>query len=241
MFQPKSPLLGLLFAPALVLLAPACAVVDDDVLPNRLNAVEAQAGWELLFDGTSTKGWRGFRKEGMPAGWEVRDGTLALTGSGGDIVTQKVYADFILTLEWKISPAGNSGIFFRVAEDGQDAVWRTGPEMQVLDNTGHPDGQDARTSAGANYALHAPPADFTRPVGEWNEVRIEVRDGRVRHWLNGYLCVDYKLGSEDWKELVAASKFGAMPDYGRAPVGHIALQDHGDPVWYRNIKILPLE
>ena len=120
-------------------------------------------------------------------------------------------------------------------------MWRTGPEYQVLDNGGHPDGASPLTSAGANYALNAPLRDVTRPVGEFNETEIEVHDGHVRHRLNGVSIVTYELWTPEWEALVAASKFGKMPRYGRNETGHIALQDHGDTVWYRNIRILPLD
>jgi len=205
--------------------------------PNRLTHREEELGWELLFDGETTRGWRGFRAEGVPPGWVVVDGCLARTGPGGDLVTEGVYGDFVLELEWRISEGGNSGVFFHVSEEG-DAVWSTGPEMQVLDDERHADGRDPLTSAGANYGLHAPAADASRPVGEFNRARIEVVDGRVRHVLNGVEVVAYELGSADWERRVAASKFADLPRYGREGRGHIALQDHGDPVWYRSIKVL---
>ena len=123
-----------------------------------------------------------------------------------------------------------------MSED-HERVWETGPEMQVLNNAVHPDGRDPKTAAGSNYALHAPPRDLTRPVGEWNEVRILVQGQHVELWLNGEQVVAYELFSEDWERRVAESKFASMPRYGRNDRGHIALQNHGDPVWYRNIKL----
>ncbi|RMF76008.1 MAG: DUF1080 domain-containing protein [Planctomycetota bacterium] len=206
---------------------------------NVLTPEERAAGWRLLFDGRTTNGWRGFRKKEMPAGWEVIDGCLVRTGPGGDIITEEQFADFELKIDWRISTGGNSGIFYRVSED-EDYVWRTGPEMQVLDNAEHADGGDALTSAGANYALVAPARDVTRPVGYFNEARIVVRGNHVEHWLNGEKLLEYELLSEPWERLVAASKFASMPRYGRERKGHIALQDHGDRVWYRNIRIREL-
>ena len=197
---------------------------------------EGEGGWTSLFDGTSAAAWRGFRQQDLPAGWQVRDGCLVRSGPGGDIVSREVYDDFELVLEWRIAPGGNSGIFFHVAEDA-DHVWQTGPEMQVLDNAGHPDGADPRTSAGANYALHAPVRDVTRPVGTFNEARIRVEGGRVTHWLNGVKLLEYVLLSPEWEARVGASKFASMPRYGREGSGHIALQDHGDEVAYRDIRI----
>jgi len=203
---------------------------------NVLSRSEQAAGWESLFDGATTAGWRGFKQDAMPGGWEVIDGALTRTGPGGDIITERQFDDFELQLEWKVQPAGNSGIFFNVTEDGW-AVYSTGPEMQVLDNELHPDGGDPRTSAGANYALHAPTRDVSRPPGRWNKVRLIVQGNHVEHWLNGHKLLEYDLHSDDWKDRVAASKFRDFPDYGMRPKGHIALQDHGDLVSYRNIRI----
>lgn len=206
---------------------------------NQLTEAEKAAGWRLLFDGQSTRGWRGFRKPELPAGWQVRNGCLTRVGGGGDIVTEEQFENFELMLEWRISAGGNSGIFYRVLED-PDAVWRTGPEMQVLDNSEHADGRSPLTSAGSNYALHAPPRDVTRPIGFFNQVRLLVDGTHVEHWLNGEKLVEYDLLSPEWEELVKKSKFAQMPRFGRERKGHIALQDHGDLVWFRNIKIREL-
>lgn len=204
---------------------------------NVLTAAERAAGWRLLFDGESTEHWRGYRSPTFPEGWVIDGDALHRAAPAGDIITVEQFTDIDLRLEWKVDEgAGNSGIFFRVSED-HDRVWETGPEMQVLNNAVHPDGRDPKTAAGSNYALHAPPRDLTRPIGEWNEARILVQGQHVELWLNGEQVVAYELFSEDWERRVAASKFGSMPRYGRNERGHIALQDHGDPVWYRNIKL----
>ncbi len=169
----------------------------------------------------------------------MRDGTIVFTpgeGSGGDLITVDRFSSFELELEWMVEEGGNSGIFFRVTED-HAYPWESGPEMQVLDNARHVDGQSPLTSAGSNYALHGPPEDVSHPPGEWNAVRILVDGDHVEHWLNGVKVVQYTLGSPAWEALVRASKFNEMPDYGRAPTGHIGLQDHGDPVRFRNIRI----
>jgi len=207
--------------------------------PNRLSDAEAAAGWVLLFDGKTTAGWRGYRQDSMPAGWQVVDGALARVGEAGDIVTEGEWEDFELQLEWKIGPGGNSGVFFHATE-ATDAVYENAPELQVLDDAGHANGLDPRTAAGANYALHAPARAVARPVGEWNHVRIRVENGVVTHWMNGVELLSYRLWSSDWRDRVADSKFAQWPSYGMAPKGRIALQDHGDPVWYRSIKLLPL-
>lgn len=208
---------------------------------NVLSDQEKKGGWKLLFDGKSTTGWRGFGKERAPDGWQAVNGCLVRVGPGGDIITEREFQDFELSLEWRISAAGNSGIFFHVAEDPElKYVWQTGPEMQVLDNAEHPDGRSPLTSAGSNYALMAPPRDVTQPVGLFNQARIVVKGPHVEHWLNGEKLLEYELWSPQWEQLVAGSKFASMPRYGREKKGHIALQDHGDKVWFRNIKIREL-
>jgi hypothetical protein len=206
------------------------------VLPNTLTDAERGAGWKLLFDGQSTKGWRGYQKKTVPSGWAVEDGSLTRVSEAGDIITEKQYQDFELELEWKISEGGNSGIMYRVTE-GAEETYQTGPEMQVLDDARHPDGRNRLTSAGSDYGLYAAPAGIVKPAGGWNQVRILVQGHHVEHWLNGVKVVDYELESRDWDQKVAASKFKQWPGYGRAPKGHIALQDHGDRVWYRSIKL----
>ena len=207
---------------------------------NTLTKEEKAAGWKLLFDGSGLEHWRGFRMKKIPAGWSAADGVLRFDppteGARADIVTKNQYKDFELALEWAVTPGGNSGIFFRVSED-TERTYETGAEYQVLDNAGHRDGQKPVTSAGSNYALHPPVKDVTRPVGEWNEARIRVEGARVEHWLNGTKLLEYELWTDDWKAQVAASKFAAMPGYGLNEKGHIAIQDHGDEVRFRNLKI----
>jgi hypothetical protein len=206
---------------------------------NALTAQEKAAGWRLLFDGKTTAGWRGYRKTDMPPDWQVVDGALTRVGKAGDIVTVEQFGSFELAFDWSVAPGGNSGVFFRVTEDSAE-VWHSGPEFQILDNAAHKDGLTPATSAGADYALHAPTRDVTRLPGTWNEARIVVRGNHVEHWLNGEKIVEYELGSADWTARVAKSKFNKHPGFGRAPKGHIALQDHGDRVAFRNIKIKPL-
>ena len=203
---------------------------------NVLTQVEMDAGWQLLFDGHTLDGWRGYNRDDLPGGWGVENGMLARTGEGGDIVTDREFADFELSVEWKLEPGGNSGIFYRAAE-GEEWIYHSAPEMQILDDERHPDGQNPLTSAGANYGLNAAPRGVVRPVGEWNESRVVVEGSHVEHWLNGTRVVEYVLGGEEWEARVADSKFVEWPAYGRATTGHIGLQDHGDPVWYRNLKV----
>lgn len=237
-----------LTACAAVLLMGACAepatpsASTPDVSANILTEEETAAGWRLLFDGTTTAGWRNFKNEGIGQQWAIEDGALTLTGAGGgDIVTTDQFENFELELEWKIAPAGNSGLFFNVVEgDAYDTVFVSGPEMQILDDARHPDGADPTHRAGANYDLHAPSVAAANPVGEWNAVHLVVNQGHVQQYLNGQLVVEYDLWTPEWEALVAGSKFNTMPGYGRAHSGHIALQDHGDRVWFRNIKIREL-
>jgi 3-keto-disaccharide hydrolase len=197
---------------------------------------EQAAGWRPLFDGKTTAGWRGYKKAEMPNGWQAMDGALTRVGQGGDIITNDQFGNFELALEWNVAPGGNSGIFYRVTEAGQ-ATYETGPEMQVLDDAGHVDGHSRLTSAGSLYGIYAAPIGVVKPAGEWNAVRIVVNGDHVEHWLNGTKVVDYELGSPDWEKRVAGTKFKEWPAYGRAKRGHIALQDHGDWVAFRNIKI----
>jgi hypothetical protein len=226
----STSLLALVAAPFVALVG--CAAPG----PNRLTAEESAEGWELLFDGQSLEHWRGFKQEAAPAGWVVDDQAIHRADQGGDIVTRETYQDFELLIDWRVGIGANSGIFFRVTED-RDYVWETGPEFQILDDANHHDGGDPLTSAGSNYALHPPTTKAANTTGGYNRTHLVVRGNRVQHFLNDRLVVDYELLSPEWERLVAASKFASMPDYGRRPAGHIALQDHGDPVWFRNIKI----
>jgi len=196
----------------------------------------AQSDWRSLFDGRTTAGWRGFRVDTVPGGWQVADGALTRVGGGGDIITADQFANFELELEWNVEPGGNSGIMFRVTEDS-DATYKSGPEMQVLDDAAHRDGLSRLTAAGANYGLHPAPAGVVKPAGEWNAVRLVVNGAHVEHWLNGVKVVEYDLWTPAWEAKVAATKFAQWPGYGRARRGHIALQDHGDRVAYRSIRI----
>ena len=193
-------------------------------------------GWRPLFDGRTTTGWRGFRSDSVPAGWQVVDGALTRVGRGGDIITTEQFADFELELEWMIAPGGNSGVFFHVTELAGE-TYETGPEMQVLDDAGHADGRSRLTAAGSNFALDSSPPGIVKPADQWNAARLVVRGPHVEHWLNGVKVVEYEMWTPEWKAKVAASKFAQWPGYGLARTGHIALQDHGDRVAYRNIRI----
>jgi hypothetical protein len=217
------------------------------VLPNvnALTDTEKAAGWKLLFDGKTTEGWRNFKKKTISDGWQVIDGALCrVNGSAGDIVTVDEYADFILDLDYKVPAHANSGVMYRVSED-EGATWATGPECQILDNT---DPRGDPQKSGWCYALYRPPIDpatnkprdATRPIGEWNHLRLLCIGPYVEHWMNGVKYCEYEIGSEDWNQRVARSKFGKMPKFAKNSNGHIALQgDHGN-VCFASIKIRPM-
>jgi hypothetical protein len=193
--------------------------------------------WTVLFDGKTVKGLRGYKQSGFPDSWEIVDGTLkTVPGHGVDLISEEVYKNFELELEWKVPKGGNSGIFYFATEEG-DYIWQSALEMQVVDDEKHIDGKNTLTSAGALYAMIAPSANVVKPVGEFNQVRIKVKNNHVEHWLNGTKIVEYVYGSDMMWDLVEKSKFNKMPLFAKASEGHIGLQgDHG-LIWYKNIRI----
>lgn len=213
-----------------------------DTVPNQLSAEERRDGFRLLFDGTSLNGWSGWRRDTVPGGWTAAGGNLTFTPGteGGDIRTAQQYGSFELRLQWRVAPGGNSGIMYRATED-RGAPWETGPEMQVLDDDRHPDGTNDLTSAGAVYGLYPAKPGLVRPAGVWNDVRLVVNGQDVEHWLNGHLIAKFTIGSEDWIKRISESKFASMPDFGKRERGYIVLQDHGDKVEYRTIRIKALD
>ena len=212
------------------------------------NQVNAQAKWISLFDGKTKDGWHTFGKTTAGESWKVEDGALMFDPSikvgGGDIVTNESFTNFHLQLEWKISKNGNSGIIFFVQNDPSKYknTWHTGPEMQVLDNDGHPDSKIISHRAGNLYDLIVGDESGVKPAEQWNLVDIIVKKGKLIMKLNGVTTVNTHLGDDSWKELIRRSKFskGESPDFGKVFSGHISLQDHGDKVWYRNIRIQKL-
>lgn len=197
----------------------------------------AQGDWRVLFDGTSTAAFRGYKSDAMPAGWRVVDGTLSKDAPTGDLVTRDQFGDFELVVEWRIGTAGNAGIFYRATEE-YDRVYWSGPEYQLLDDEKGADNKTRLTCAGAAYGLYPSPPGHLKPVGQWNTTRILARGAHVEHWLNGVKLLEYELGSPDWEAKVKASKFGKYPSFGRATRGHIGLQgDHAEALAFRNIRI----
>ncbi len=222
----------------------ACA--RGEALPNSLTAAEVEDGWQLLFDGESTNGWRGYNRDGFPSeAWEVRDGNLVTLaqedgGSGVDLVTEERFESFELGVEFKLTPVGNSGVLYRVVEREGEAIWYNAPEFQVLDDPAHlaMGTMDMHKHlTGDNYDIHASSVRASKPIGEWNHARIIVNGQHVEHWLNGAKTVEYEIESPEWDTLVAESKFAEYPHYGRTQRGHIGLQGYGRLVSYRNIKI----
>jgi len=211
-------------------------------------AQKATGQWTVLFNGENLDGWRSYGEATPGSAWNVENGAIVLDAdesttvmTGGDLITVGQYENFELELEWKISEGGNSGIFFGVQEiAGQRVAYETGIEMQILDNDKHADGKLPETSAGSCYALYPPAEIVVRPVGEYNKVRLIVEDANVEHWLNGRKIIEYTIGSEDWSSRVAASKFASWEHFARYRKGHVALQDHTDRVWFRNIRIREL-
>jgi hypothetical protein len=210
--------------------------------PNSLSGAEKAAGWKLLFDGKSLAGWRGYKEEAVGAGWKVQDNAIVLTAAkAGDLVTVAQFADFELIFEWKISEAGNSGVIYRVGM-GESASYRTGPEYQVLDNQKAKDNKLGNHLAGSLYDIGPDaPRELPKPVGEWNSSRLLVRGWKVEHWLNGVPIVTLDLASPEGKAAIAKSKFKDWPTFASLSRGHIALQDHGDVVSYRSLKIRELK
>ncbi len=222
---------------------------------NQLTEAEKLAGWELLFDGESTDGWRNYKKDSVSDGWVVEDGMLIRKSKGaGDIITEKQYESFELSIEFKISPEGNSGIMFHVTED-EVRPWQTGPEIQINDNVNGHDPQ----KAGWLYQLYQPKRpnwvvkaeknagleeqgvlDACRPAGEWNQIYLRQTPAQSEVMMNGVSYYRFNKGSDEWNKRVAESKFSKFENFGKPTKGHICLQDHNDLVSYRNIKIREL-
>ncbi len=215
-------------------------IAQLNYIPNTLTAYEKKNGWQLLFDGVSSKGWRGANKDKFPeSGWEINDGVLSIHpgDGGGDIVTVDEYGDFELTFEFRLTEGANSGLKYYVVEQGGPL----GLEYQVLDDAKHPDakmGRDGNRTVSSLYDL-IPAAKNKRPnaIGNWNQARIVSKKNHVEHWLNGFKVLEYERGSKEFRDIVAMSKFKDKPNFGEAPKGRILLQDHNDLVSFRNIKI----
>lgn len=220
-------------------------MTSETIAPSRADAQQTgktDSGDQtiVLFDGKNLDQWRGYNDEAVGAGWKIEDGILKFDGSGGgDIITRATFTDFELSFDWAVTEGANSGVMYKVGL-GDSAPYVTGPEYQILDNDKHADGKSKLTSAASLYGLYAADVGKTRPVGEWNTAKIVIKGNHIEHWLNDVRIVDAELGSDDWKERLAKSKFSDWEKFATLSTGHIALQDHGDEVWFRNIRIRPL-
>ena len=230
----------------------------ETIAPNELSPEEEAAGWRLLFDGESFAGWKIYGAEDdQISGWKIENGALVFTrtvstagmiwnhinpfATGAlDLMTKEKFGDFELVVDWQIAPGGNSGVFYAIPDESGYLTWTYGLEMQVLDDAGHSDGKIDKHRAGDLYDLQASPEPAAHPPGAWNQSRIRVENNRIQQWLNGVPTVDIVRGSDVWKQAIEASKFADTEGYGLATRGHIALQDHGDRVVFRNIKIREL-
>jgi hypothetical protein len=221
--------------------------MQDNMLSNQ----EKNQGWKLLFDGKTTNGWHSYGYNTIGKAWNVSDGSLHLdvankkdwpAGESKDILTDDEYDNFHFKADWKLAKKGNSGIIFYVHEDKSRYrnTYETGPEMQVLDNAGHSDAKIPKHRAGDLYDLISSSSEPVKPAEEWNHAEIMCKNGKLDFYLNGVQVVNTTLWDENWKKLVAGSKFKSMPGFGTFKKGHIALQEHGEEVWYKNIKIRKL-
>lgn len=244
-------LIGKHILAAWLLLLPCMSGVFADESINQLTESEKRSGWELLFDGTSLEGFKGYQQDTPGAGWQVIDGAIVRTEAAGDLLTKEMYDSFEIQLEYRISKAGNSGLMFHVSEDGK-RPWYSGPEVQIIDNDAGKDGQ----KAGWLYQLYEPHekkwvmriekaaglpvkelVDATRPAGEWNHLYLRVTPGSSEVCLNGVSYYKFVVGNDDWNKRVAKSKFSKFEQFGKSGNGHLCFQDHGDEVAFRSIKV----
>jgi len=223
----------------------------------KQKVTKADEGWIVMFDGTGLKGWRGYGRTDVPAAWTIEDGALKINGSGqgeagnkdgGDIIFDRKFKNFELTFEWKVSKGGNSGVFYLAQEIKGEPIWKSSPEYQVLDNVNHLDarlGKDGNRQSASLYDLIPAKPQNSKPFGEWNTGSVIVYKGTVIHMQNGEPVVEYHLWTDDWKKMIEGSKFKGWDNFinagGESQEGYIGFQDHGDDVWFRNIKVKILE
>lgn len=219
--------------------------LSKDSAPNTLSQREQDNGWKLLFDGSTTTGWRGYNMDIFPDCWAIEDGCLTMNTIGGaesqDIITDKIYKNFAISVDYKITPEANSGVLFQIKEDAvYEFPYETGPEVQIIDDEGWPGQLEEWQKSGANYAMYTASEKAYKPVGEWNNLVICVKDNKVTQILNGIVVVEYVKYSDEWNLLRNSGKWADYPDYGKYDEGHISLQNHGSKVWFRNIKLKEL-
>jgi hypothetical protein len=242
-------LIGFIVAVTIVL--SACNSSNNNTTVNGTGTTNKNRGWNYLFDGITTKGWHTYGQDTIGRAWKVEDSTLHLdaslkgdwqTKNGGDIITDDEYENFDLKLEWKISEGGNSGIVFYSHEDTSKYkyAWESGPEMQICDNVNNEDGKVYKSRAGELYELMAISKDVIKPAGEWNAIEIIANKGKLDFNINGEHVLSTTMWDDNWRKLMAGTKFEKMPGFGTYKKGKISLQDHGADVWFRNIKIKKL-
>lgn len=237
----------------LLLVISSCVNISfaqEKVAINKLTKEEKAAGWRLLFDGKSTKGWHVFNKKSDGHAWIVDQGAIHLnpaemkdwqTVGGGDIISDEEFENFHLKLEWKLADSANSGVILFVNENPQyEHTWHTGPEMQVLDNNGHSDAKIYKHRAGDLYDLIASSPETVKKAGEWNLAEVISDHGKLEFRLNETTVLSTTMWDDNWKKMIKGSKFKNMPDFGTYHKGHLGLQDHGNKVWFRNVKIKEL-
>lgn len=222
-----------------------CKAVVKDMDNTSSSMANKAEGWVSLFDGVSLDQWHLYGQTGPVSGWTAVDGTLHHDPSNGeeeDLVSDGIYEDFELMLQWKIQACGNSGIFWNVVEDKEkySKGYLTGPEMQILDNTCHPDAKFPTHRSGDLYDMIESSVENVKPAGQWNSVKIRSYKGSMELWQNDVKVVSFEMHTPAWDAMVAKSKFKNMPDFGKARKGHIVLQDHTDRVWFKDIKIRAL-
>lgn len=217
-------------------------IKDAKQKDNTLSKKEKKEGWVLLFDGTTMNGWRSYKNK-ESEGWDVKNGELYCKEEGvkkrADLITNNKYENYELLIDWKITPKKNSGIIYMVTEEN-GASYESGPEYQLIDDLGYPSKLSDKQLSGANYDMHAPTAKVAKPAGEFNQTKIVINKGHVEHWLNGTKVVEYQLWTPEWEQVKANSKWKNVKPYGMSKSGHIALQDHGGGVAFKNIKLRPL-
>lgn len=218
---------------------------SKNIANNQLSTKEKNQGYTLLFDGKTMDGWRGYQNKPITS-WSIEDGSLHCKGTAAnygamsnDLVTDRQYENFDLSLDWKISPKGNSGILYMVSEAEPNAS-TTGPEYQIIDDINFPQKLEDWQHTAADYAMYPAPTAKPNAAGEWNHARIIVNGNHVEHWLNGKKVVEYELYSPDWEKRKMAGKWKNAPNYAKSKSGHIAFQNHGSEAWFKNIKIKEL-
>ena len=222
------------------------AAPEQPPAPNTLSAREQKEGWKLLFDGKSLSQWRAYQQDSTTKGakkdsigpmWTIVDGVITKTRPGDDIVTKEKFTDFEFAFDWKVSPRGNAGVFYR-ADEVQNKVYWSAPEFQIADDSLTADSKVPITSAGAAYGFYAPPKGVAKIGGNWNSSKIVAKGNHIEHWMNGQKTIEYEIGSPDWLEKFQKSKFKVYPNWGRNKSGVIGIQgDHGGSLELRNLKI----